>query len=66
MAKAARARNEQPSRSLAIVHTAGGMSAKVVLLSVANYADEYGECWAAQATLAAGAECSVRQLSAAC
>lgn len=46
----------------AIVHTAGGMSAKVVLLSVANYANEYGECWAAQATLAAGAECSVRQL----
>lgn len=46
----------------AIVHTAGGMSAKVVLLSIANYANEFGECWAAQATLAKGAECSVRQL----
>lgn len=46
----------------AIVHTAGGMSAKAVLLSIANYANEYGECWASQATLAEGAECSVRQL----
>lgn len=45
----------------AIVHTAGGMSAKAVLLSLANYANEYGECWASQATIAEGAECSVRQ-----
>lgn len=46
----------------AIVHAAGGMAAKAVLLSIANYANEYGECWASQATLAEGAECSVRQL----
>lgn len=46
----------------AIVHTAGGMSAKAVLLSLANYANEYGECWASQATIAEGAECSVRQV----
>jgi hypothetical protein len=45
----------------AIVHTAGGPSAKAVLLSIANYADASGECWQDQATLAAGAECSVRQ-----
>ena len=46
----------------AIVHQAGGMSAKAVLLSLANYANEYGECWASQATIAEGAECSVRQV----
>lgn len=46
----------------AIVHQAGGMSAKAVLLSLANYANEYGECWASQATIADGAECSVRQV----
>lgn len=46
----------------AIVHKAGSMSAKACLLSIANYANEYGECWASQATLAEGAECSVRQL----
>lgn len=46
----------------AIVHKAGGMSAKAVLLSLANYANEYGECWASQATIAEGAECSVRQV----
>ena len=45
----------------AIVHQAGGPSAKAVLLSIANYADASGECWQDQATLAAGAECSVRQ-----
>lgn len=38
------------------------MSAKAVLLSLANYANEYGECWASQATIADGAECSVRQV----
>lgn len=46
----------------AIVHQAGGMSAKAVLLSLANYANEYGECWASQQTIADGAECSVRQV----
>lgn len=46
----------------AIVHQAGGMSAKAVLLSLANYANEYGECWASQSTIADGAECSVRQV----
>lgn len=45
----------------AIVHNAGGPSAKAVLLSIANYADASGECWQDQQTLAAGAECSVRQ-----
>lgn len=45
----------------AIIHQAGGPSAKAVLLSIANYADASGECWQDQATLAAGAECSVRQ-----
>jgi len=45
----------------AIVHQAGGPSAKSVLMSIANYADASGECWQDQATLAAGAECSVRQ-----
>ena len=45
----------------AIVHTAGGPSAKAVLLSIANYADASGECWQDQPTLAQGAECSVRQ-----
>lgn len=46
----------------AIVHQAGGMSAKAALLSLANYANEYGECWASQQTIADGAECSVRQV----
>ena len=46
----------------AIVHKAGSMSAKAVLLSLANYANEYGECWASQQTIAEGAECSVRQV----
>lgn len=45
----------------AIVHKAGGPSAKAVLLSIANYADASGECWQDQPTLADGAECSVRQ-----
>ena len=45
----------------AIVHRAGGPSAKAVLLSIANYADASGECWQDQPTLAAGADCSVRQ-----
>jgi hypothetical protein len=45
----------------AIVHQAGGPSAKAVLLSIANYADASGECWQDQPALAAGAECSVRQ-----
>lgn len=45
----------------AIVHSAGGPSAKAVLLSIANYADASGECWQDQQTLADGAECSVRQ-----
>lgn len=46
----------------AIIHKAGSMSAKACLLSIANYANEYGECWASQATIADGAECSVRQV----
>ena len=45
----------------AIVMQAGGPSAKAVLMSIANYADASGECWQDQPTLAAGAECSVRQ-----
>ncbi len=45
----------------AIIHKAGGPSAKAVLLSIANYADAAGECWQDQQTLADGAECSVRQ-----
>lgn len=45
----------------AIIHQAGGPSAKAVLLSIANYADASGECWQDQQTLADGAECSVRQ-----
>jgi len=46
----------------AIVHNAGSMGGKAVLLSIANYANEYGECWASQSTLAEGACCCVRQL----
>lgn len=46
----------------AISHDAGSGGAKAALLSIANYANEYGECWASQATLAAGANCSDRQL----
>lgn len=45
----------------AIVMQAGGPSAKAVLMSVANYADAYGECWQDQATLAEGAELGERQ-----
>lgn len=45
----------------AIVHQAGGPSAKAVLLSIANYADAYGECWQDQKTLAEGAEIKERQ-----
>lgn len=45
----------------AIIHKAGGPSAKAVLLSIANYADAHGECWQDQQTLADGAECGVRQ-----
>ena len=46
----------------AIVMQAGGPSAKAVLMSIANYANEYGECWASQKTIADGAEISVRQV----
>ncbi len=46
----------------AIVHQAGGPSAKAVLMAIANYANEYGECWASQETLAEGAELKTRQL----
>lgn len=46
----------------AIVMQAGGPSAKAVLMSIANYANEYGECWASQQTIADGAEISVRQV----
>lgn len=45
----------------AIVMQAGGPSAKAVLMSIANYADVYGECWQDQQTLAEGAELGVRQ-----
>lgn len=45
----------------AIVHQAGGPSAKAVLMSIANYADAYGECWQDQITLAEGAEIGERQ-----
>lgn len=46
----------------AIVMQAGGPSAKAVLMAIANYANEYGECWASQETLAEGAELKTRQL----
>lgn len=45
----------------AIVMQAGGPSAKAVLMSIANYANVYGECWQDQKTLAEGAELQVRQ-----
>lgn len=45
----------------AIVMQAGGPSAKAVLMSIANYANAYGECWQDQKTLAEGAELQVRQ-----
>lgn len=46
----------------AIVMQAGSPSAKAVLMAIANYANEYGECWAGQDTLAEGAELKERQL----
>lgn len=46
----------------AIVMQAGGPSSKAVLMAIANYANEYGECWASQETLAEGAELKTRQL----
>lgn len=41
---------------------AGGPGAKCVLLALANYADENGECWPSQQTIAKQTEMSVRTL----
>jgi hypothetical protein len=43
----------------AIQQTTGSSSGKVLLLALANYADEYGLCWPSQETLARNTEQSV-------
>jgi hypothetical protein len=42
---------------------AGSPSAKLVLLALADYADEHGYCWPSRATVAAECELSVRSVS---
>lgn len=43
----------------ALAQKVGSPSAKCVLLALANYADEYGECWPSQATLSRETEQSL-------
>jgi DNA-binding transcriptional ArsR family regulator len=43
----------------AIRQATGSPSRKVILLALANYADQHGVCWPSQATLARGTEQSV-------